>query len=135
MKLDVTKYILFLNNESKRLKKFINVRLPEIKRRLNDYKDELDKHDDGFIKGESIQSFNIHLSYRSYSGQEGSSDTYSDFAPDNAIFSKYFLEYLNNHTKEIFNEMADRMKEDAILEKNKALQELDDYRNNIEKII
>ena len=31
--------------------------------------------------------------------------------------------------------MADRMKEDAILEKNKALQELDDYRNNIEKNI
>ena len=31
MRLDVTKYILFLNNESKRLKKFIDVRLPEIK--------------------------------------------------------------------------------------------------------
>lgn len=135
MRVDVTKYILFLNNESKRLKNFINVRLPEIKRRCNDYKDDLNKHDDGFIEGESIQSFNIHLSYRSYSGHKDQSDTYSDFAPDNAIFAKYFLEYLNNHTKEIFNEMADRMKEDAILEKNKALEELDNFRNDIEKII
>lgn len=135
MRIDVTKHILFLNNESKRLKKFINVRLPEIKRKYYDNKDELDKHYDGFKEGESIQSFNIHLSYQSFSGAKSQSETYSDFSPDNAIFAKYFLEYLNNHTKEIFNEMADRMKEDAILEKNKALQELDNFRDNIEKII
>lgn len=135
MRLNITREILFLNNESKRLKDFINVRLPEIRRKCNDYKNELDKHEDAFIEGESIQSFNIHLSYRSFSGHKGNSDTYSDFTPDNGTFAKYFLEYLNNHTKEIFNEMADRMKEDAILEKDKALQELDDYRNNIEKII
>lgn len=136
MDIDITKSILSLKKESDRLKTFINIELPNIRKKYVDVRDALDKHYDEFKEQDGItQSFNIRLSYQSFSGYKGSGYTHSDFQPDHAIFAKYFIEYLNKHTKEIFNEMADRMKEDAVLEKNKALQELDTLKGNIKKIV
>ena len=136
MDMDITKSILSLKKESDRLKSFINVELPNIRKKYMDSRDALDKHYDEFKEQDGItQSFNIRLSYQSFSGYKGNSATHSDFQPDHATFAKYFLEYLNKHTKEIFNEMADRMKEDAVLEKNKALHELNTLKDNIENIV
>lgn len=136
MDINITKYILSLKKESDRVKTFINIKLPNIRKKYVDVRDALDKHYDEFKEQDGVtQSFNIRLSYQSFSGYKGNGYTHSDFQPDHTIFAKYFIEYLNKHTTEIFNEMADRMKEDAILEKNKALQELDTLKDNIVKIV
>ena len=128
MKTEVTDGILALANEARALRGFINDKLPKLKARYKDEKDRLDKHRDGFEMGDAIQSFNIKLSYQSFSGTFGSSSVYSDFCPDNAIMGKYFLRYLNKHTSEIFNEMADMMIADAKSKQNEAIDELDNLK-------
>lgn len=135
MKVDTVNEIKALAGESIRLKQFINVELPQI---IDDYKNrrnKVDKHRDGFEKGDAIQSFNIRLSYQSFTGTCGDSSVYSDFAPNNEVMSKYFLAYLNKHTKEIFNEMADMMLEDAISKRAEALKELDDVKQELDVLL
>lgn len=136
MKAEITDRILSLAKQGELLRYFINNKLPNIRKRLRDEKDSLDKHTDGFAEdGDAIQSFNIRLSYKSFSGSYGSSSTYSDFTPDNAIMRKYFLKYLNKHTKEIFNEIADMIAEDVVSMKEDALKELDEKRIMVEKLL
>ena len=136
MDIDITNSILSLKKESDRLKSFINIELPNIRKKYMNDKDVLYKHYDGFKRQDGVtQSFSMHLAYQSLSCYKDGNHPSLDFQPDHDTFEKYFIEYLNKHTKEIFNEMADRMKEDTILEKNKALQELDTLKNNIEKIV
>ena len=60
---------------------------------------------------------------------------YSDFVPDNEIVSKYFLAYLNKHTNEIFNEMADMMLKDALSKREEALKELDDAKQELDVLL
>ena len=127
--------ILTLAGEGRRLRNFINVKLPQIREDCKNRRGRLDKHRDGFDKGDAIQSFNIELSYQSFSGYYGDSRVYSDFTPNNEILSKYFLGYLNKHTKEIFNEIADMMIKDAVLKKEEALNELDTIREKIETLL
>lgn len=124
-----------LQGESIRLKKFINVKLPQI---IDDYKNrrnKIDKHRDGFNEGDAIQSFYIRLSYQSFTGTYGDSSVYSDFIPNNEVMSKYFLVYLNRHTKEIFNEMAEMMLEDARSKRAEALKELDDAKQELDVLL
>lgn len=135
MKTEITDEILALANESKRLRSFINDKLPKLRERCKDRKDGLDKHRDGFELDEAIQSFNIKLSYQSFSGNYGSSSVYSDFCPNNEIMGKYFLKYLNKHTSEIFNEMADMMIADAKVRQDEAIEELNSLKTKMEKII
>lgn len=135
MKTNTVNEIRFLAKESIRLKQFINVKLPQI---IDDYKNrrkKIDKHRDGFEKGDAIQSFNIRLSYQSFTGTYGDSSVYSDFVPDNEIVSKYFLAYLNKHTNEIFNEMADMMLKDALSKREEALKELDDAKQELDVLL
>lgn len=135
MKINTVNEIKALAGESIRLKQFINVELPQI---IDDYKNrrnKIDKHRDGFNKGEAIQSFYIPLSYQSFTGTHGDSSVYSDFVPNNEVMSKYFLAYLNRHTKEIFNEMADMMLEDARSKRAEALKELDDAKQELDVLI
>ena len=49
--------------------------------------------------------------------------------------SKYFLVYLNRHTKEIFNEMAEMMLEDARSKRAEALKELDDAKQELDVLL
>lgn len=135
MKIEVTDGILALANQARSLRDFINDELPKLKARYRDEKDRLDKHYDGFEKGDAIQSFNIKLSYQSFSGTYGNSSSYSDFCPDNAIMGKYFLRYLNKHTSEIFNEMADMMIADAKSKQKEAIDELDNLKEKMIKIM
>ena len=136
MKTEITDRILSLAKQGENLSYFINNKLPNIRKRFRDEKDRLDKHTDGFAEdGDAIQSFNIRLSYKSFSGLYGSSSTYSDFTPDNEIMRKYFLKYLNKHTKEIFNEIADMIAEDVVSMKKNALKELDEKRTLVEKLL
>lgn len=127
--------ILSIAGEGRRLRDFINVKLPQIREDYKNRKGRLDKHRDGFEQGDAIQSFNIKLSYQCFSGYYGDSSVYSDFSPNNEILSKYFLAYLNKHTVEIFNEMADMMIKDAALKKEEALNELDTVREKIETLL
>ena len=79
MKTNTVNEIKTLAGESIRLKKFINVKLPQI---IDDYKNrrnKIDKHRDGFNEGNAIQSFYIRLSYQSFTGTYGDSSVYSDF--------------------------------------------------------
>ena len=48
---------------------------------------------------------------------------------------KYFLKYLNKHTSEIFNEMADMMIADAKVRQGEAIEELNSLKTKMEKII
>ena len=128
MKTNTVNEIRVLARESIRLKQFINVKLPQI---IDDYKNrrnKIDKHRDGFEKGDAIQSFNIRLSYQSFTGTYGDSSVYSDL-------SKYFLGYLNKHTNEIFNEMADMMLKDALSKREEALKELDDAKQELDVLL
>lgn len=135
MKTNTVNEIKTLAGESIRLKKFINVKLPQI---IDDYKNrrnKIDKHRDGFNEGNAIQSFYIRLSYQSFTGTYGDSSVYSDFFPNNEVMSKYFLVYLNRHTKEIFNEMAEMMLEDARSKRAEALKELDDAKQELDVLL
>lgn len=135
MKTNTVNEIKTLAGESIRLKKFINVKLPQI---IDDYKNrrnKIDKHRDGFNEGDAIQSFYICLSYQSFTGTYGDSSVYSDFIPNNEVMSKYFLVYLNRHTKEIFNEMAEMMLEDARSKRAEALKELDDAKQELDVLL
>jgi hypothetical protein len=135
MKTNTVNEIKTLAGESIRLKKFINVKLPQI---IDDYKNrrnKIDKHRDGFNEGDAIQSFYIRLSYQSFTGTYGDSSVYSDFIPNNEVMSKYFLVYLNRHTKEIFNEMAEMMLEDARSKRAEALKELDDAKQELDVLL
>ena len=48
---------------------------------------------------------------------------------------KYFLRYLNKHTSEIFNEMADMMIGDAKSKQKEAIDELDNLKEKMIKIM
>ena len=135
METNTVNEIKTLAMESIRLKQFINVKLPQI---IDDYKNRrnnIDKHRDGFKNGDAIQSFNISLSYQSFTGAYGNSVVHSDFGPNNEVMSKYFLAYLNRHTKEIFNEMGDMMLEDALSKRAEALKELDDVKQELDALL
>jgi len=128
--------IIHLSMEAHRLSDFINKKLPSIKKTYEEHRNGIDKHRDGFEEdGDAIQSFNIRLSYKSFTGTYGNSSVYSDFIPDNSIMRKYFLGYLNKHTEEIFNEMAAAMLKDAKSMKLGALNEIDKIKEQIEQLL
>lgn len=125
-----------LAGQSHQLRKFINEKLPEIRRKYEDKATSIDKHRDGFCQGDAVQSFCISLSYQSFSGTYGDSSVYSDFCPmDNNLMREYFLKYLNSHTKEIFNEMSEMMMKDAKEMRDKAISEIEETKRNIEKLL
>lgn len=121
-----------LKTESNEITKFFNEKLPEIQKQYFNPREELDKHEDGFIEGDAIQSWDMKVCYRSFSGYRSSSSTYSDFCPNEKIMTEYFLKYLNKHTDEIFNEIAQMMLEDAKKLKNDAMNELDSMKSELE---
>ena len=123
--------IIHLSMEAHRLSDFINKKLPSIKKTYEEHRNGIDFEEDG----DAIQSFNIRLSYKSFTGTYGNSSVYSDFIPDNSIMRKYFLGYLNKHTEEIFNEMAAAMLEDAKSMKLGALNEIDKIKEQIEQLL
>jgi hypothetical protein len=123
-----------LHNESIRITEFFNKKLPDIKKQYADPHNSLDKHYDGFIEGDAIQSWNMRVCYRSFSGYNGVSSTYSDFHPDRKIITEYFLKYLNNHTEEIFNEIAQMMLEDARKMKADAIKESEEMKAELESL-
>nr|DAQ63130.1 MAG TPA: hypothetical protein [Caudoviricetes sp.] len=117
-----------LKRESDRITEFFNKKLPNIKKQYADPHNSLDKHYDGFIEGDAIQSWDMNVCYRSFSGYNGVSSTYSDFHPDRKIMTEYFLRYLNEHTDEIFHEIAQMMLEDARKMKADAIKELEEMK-------
>lgn len=123
-----------LKTESIRITKFFNEKLPEIQKQYFNPREELDKHYDGFIEGDAIQSWDMKVCYRSFSGHRGSSSTYSDFCPNEKIMTEYFLKYLNKHTNEIFHEIAQMMLEDAKKLKDEAINELDLMKSELESL-
>lgn len=123
-----------LHNESIRITEFFNKKLPNIKKQYADPHNSLDKHYDGFIEGDAIQSWDMNVCYRSFSGYNGVSSTYSDFHPDRKIMTEYFLKYLNKHTNEIFNEISNMMLEDARKMKTDAIKELEGMKEKLEAL-
>jgi len=123
-----------LRNESIRITEFFDKKLPDIKKQYADPYNSLDKHYDGFIEGDAIQSWDMNVCYRSFSGYNGVSSTYSDFHPDRKIMTEYFLRYLNEHTDEIFHEIAQMMLEDARKMKTDAIKELEGMKEKLEAL-
>lgn len=123
-----------LHNESIRITEFFDKKLPGIRKQYADPHNSLDKHYDGFIEGDAIQSWDMNVCYRSFSGYNGVSSTYSDFHPDKKIMTEYFLKYLNKHTEEIFNEIAQMMLEDARKMKADAIKELEGMKAELESL-
>ena len=76
----------------------------------------------------------MKVCYRSFSGYNGVSSTYSDFYPNEKIMTEYFLKYLNKHTNEIFHEIAQMMLEDAKKLKGDAMNELDLMKSELESL-
>lgn len=123
-----------LKRESDRITEFFDKKLPDIKKQYADPYNSLDKHYDGFIEGDAIQSWDMKVCYRSFSGYNGVSSTYSDFYPNEKIMTEYFLKYLNKHTDEIFHEIAQMMLEDARKMKTDAIKELEGMKEKLEAL-
>ena len=123
-----------LKRESDRITEFFNKKLPNIKKQHANPHNSLDKHYDGFIEGDAVQSWDMRVCYRSFSGYNGVSSTYSDFHPNKKIMTEYFLKYLNKHTEEIFDEIAQMMLEDARKMKTDAIKELEGMKEKLEAL-
>lgn len=134
MGLDKFEEISNLHNESIRIAEFFSKKLPDIRKQYADPHNSLDKHYDGFIEGDAIQSWDMKVCYRSFSGYNGVSSTYSDFHPNKKTMTEYFLKYLNKHTEEIFDEIAQMMLEDAKKLKKDAIHELDLMKSELESL-
>lgn len=122
-----------LAKTGKELKYFLSDILPKVR----SGHDRIDKHSDGFgIGSDEIQSMNINLHYSSFSGVFGDSRIYSDIAGIYTdVMKTYFLNYLNKHKDEIIEEMANMMINDAKKEKENALRELEDKKQNLIKLL
>ena len=128
MKLDETKKILTLFETGKGILTFIDRKLPSILACIEDRTSDTDKHRDGFEYGDNVQSFNLpQISYYSFTGSYGSSNTYSDIAGlDASIFKEYFLKYLNKNKNEILREVGSLILEDAERLKLESMKELEE---------
>lgn len=128
------KEIKSLAENGKGLKEFIEHRLPQLREeagKSNNY--GIDKHWDGFSMETKCQSINCReLSYSSFSGSYGDSSTYSDIASLNTdLLRQYFIKYLNDHKDEIMSGVAELMIREARENKDIALKEIDDCRNEL----
>lgn len=117
----------------KQLKTFIKDKLPKIREESTISGYGIDKHNDGFCTEENIQSMNIrYLSFYSFSGSHGSSETYSDISNLNFdLMKEYFIKYLNNHKDEILIGVADLMINAAKKNKEEAIRELEEHKKEL----
>lgn len=117
----------------KQLKTFIKDKLPKIREESTISGYGIDKHNDGFCTEENIQSMNIrYLSFYSFSGSYGSSETYSDISNLNFdLMKEYFIKYLNNHKDEILIGVADLMINAAKKNKEEAIRELEEHKKEL----
>lgn len=130
MTLKATKELLATG---KQLKTFIKDKLPKIREESTISGYGIDKHNDGFCTEENIQSMNIrYLSFYSFSGSYGSSETYSDISNLNFdLMKEYFIKYLNNHKDEILIGVADLMINAAKKNKEEAIRELEEHKKEL----
>ena len=125
-----------LHESGLQIMRFIDDKLPRIINEYSNPSTNTDKHNDGWIKnGDSLQSVNIPLSYVSFTGSYGSSSVYSDIDFDAALFSEYFIRYLNRNTVKIFHAIAEEMISQSIDMRNDALSEIEQLKNEIEDIV
>lgn len=119
--------IIELDKQGRALINFVGTVLPDIKEKLSSRNSSIDKHNDGWeLSTTRCQAFNIReLCYSSFTGLYGSSDTHSDLVGlDSKLFSKYFLQYLNNNKDQILKEVGQLMRKDAAKRRQEALDEL-----------
>lgn len=132
--LEKTEAILRLARNGRRLRKFVVVELAKIRKAVSGRdKSSWDKHEDGFyLNEEVVQSLNLKLCYKSFSGSFGCSDVYSDIADiDKDLMKKYLVKWLNNHKDEILLEMADMMVADAKKQRDVAIDEIDSMKASL----
>jgi hypothetical protein len=84
-----------------------------------------DKKGIGFNRDSRFSVFKIGVSFDSWCGYYGNSgcSTVIDF-DDTAAVESAFIDYLNNHWQEIFNEMADGIEKTSEASKQKYIEEL-----------
>lgn len=127
-----------LAEEGRRLKEFIEHRLPQLREEVRNPKNYgIDKHSDGFFAETRAQSLNIkELCYSSFSGSYGDSSTYSDISGLNMnMLRPYFIKYLNIHKDEIMLGVAELMITEAKNNKTAALKELEDCKANLLRLL
>ena len=130
--------ILKLARNGKGLRDFVTKKLPKIRKAVQQgSRSGYDKHIDGFFRNEdAIQSVNLKLCYKSFTGSYGDSSTYSDIADlDNGITAEYLAKYLNKHKDEILLEMADMMVSDARQKRDVAIDEIESLKASLKILL
>ena len=136
--LEKTDAILSLARNGRRLKKFVTETLPNIRKAVESRdKSGWNKHEDGFsLNEDAVQSLNVRLCYKSFSGSFGCSDTYSDIADlDKGLMKEYLVKWLNTHKDEILLGMADMMVSDAQKQREVALDEIESVKASLTALL
>lgn len=116
------------------LLKYVNSDIPALKSQMNpDNNVRINYAVNEFScqKSDSPPCIVMNLQYYAYHCKSYDIYATKHFEPDEGIFIKYFLEYLNSHKEEIFREMVRLISKDVATLKNEVLNDISELEKEL----